>query len=216
MITQIIVLVLGTITFLTLNLIFKKSKSSKLKNNGLKLSILISVVLSFVLFFIPFENAFISFSTPQKAFHYYTTGEIKAILDGENSTMIISGEDNEDQINIFPKTKDKTKWKIGMGYNIKSVAKFNKKNVYIDIDTYSHSDDYYIYINICNVNECKIYDSCDSEFKVIENENTVSYKTYAAYIKDFDKNYTLSVNGEEIQFKTQETKTQDNDSSVCR
>lgn len=200
MVAKIVILALSTINFIFLNLIFKKSKFPKLKNKGVQISLAISIVLSIILSFVPFENAFISFSSPQESYNYYSKAEIINVIYGKNSAMIIANEKNTNQIAVIPKSKNKDKWKIGMGYNIKNVAQFSREGLFIHIDTYNNSDDYYITITISDMNKYEISDSCNSEFQIINNKNDIYFKNYAAYIKNFDKNYTLYINGEEIQF----------------
>ena len=70
MISTIITLLIGTIVFIVLSVIFSKSNSLKLKNKSILLSLVISIILTVILSFVPFENAFMSFSSPQKAFSY--------------------------------------------------------------------------------------------------------------------------------------------------
>ncbi len=199
MISTIITLIIGAIVFIVLSIIFRKSNSLKLKNKSIPLSLVISIILTVILSFVPFENAFMSFSSPQKAFSYSYDSEIKAILDGENSTMIIADDNNTDQIDIIPKTKEKDKWKIGMGYNIKSVANLKGNGFYVFIDTYDKSKDYYIYITTMNMENCEITDNCNSEFQLIPDKPNSYYKNYAAYIKNFNKNYSIFINNEEIK-----------------
>lgn len=199
MISTIVIICISISVFFILNLILKKINSIKSKNKNIQLSLAVSIILTIVLSFIPFENAFMSFSSPQKAFYYYNEGEIKAILNGEKSTMIISDDNNADQITILPKTKEKDKWKIGMGYYIKNVSNLKGNNFFVDIDTYNKSDDYYIYITTFNKPVCEITDNCNSEFYLITKDPKSYYKDYVAYIKDYNDNYSFYINGEEIK-----------------
>ncbi len=199
MISTIVTLIIGALIFIVLNTIFSKSHSFKLKNKSILLSLIVSIIFIVISSFIPFENSFITFSSLEKAFKYYNTGEIKTILDGENSTMIIADDNNADQISIIPKIKETNKWKIGMGYNIKNIASLKGNSFYVYIDTYDESNDYYIYITTINLKIHEISDTCNSEFQLIPDRSNGYYKNYAAYIKNYSDDYSIFINNEEIK-----------------
>ncbi len=191
-------LILGTLLFFIFNIIFKKTGLQKLNKNSIQISIILSVIIIAISSFLPFENAFINFSSPQKAFYYYNSEEIKAILDGENSTMIISDDNNADQITIIPKSK-KGKWKIGTGFNVETISVFMQKNINISIDKHRHSNDYYIYITTIGNIEYKVSDNCNSEFYSISDETNGYFQTYAAYIKNYNDDYSIFINDKKIK-----------------
>lgn len=199
MISSIVSLIISTIVFIVLSIIFNKSDFFKIKNKSIQLSLVISIILTVILSFIPFENAFMSFSSPQKAFSYYNDGEIKTILDGENSTMIIANDNNADQIDILPKTKEKDKWKIGNNFDINTSTKLISKNVIIYIYNYNKTNDYYVTISIMDKNIKEISDNCNSEFHIVDKNKSPIYYFYAAYIKDYNDDYSIFINSKEIK-----------------
>lgn len=202
MVMKIVYIAIGIIIFTISSVILKKSKFSFFRKNGIFISLFLSLVIIVLSLFIPFENAFVSFSSPQEAFNHWQNGEIKAVLDGENSTMIIAEDyDNSNQIAIMPKAANKTKWKIGTAYNIKNIAKLRNDNVIFYIYSYKKTNDYYIIISIIDKNVNTISDNCGSDFILVDKNQTLYYYyNYVAYIKNYNDDYMIFINNEEIKF----------------
>lgn len=168
---------------------------------------LIFVVLSFVTittltYFIPIENLFINFSTPQEVFKYSTIGNLQKVIFGENSAMIMysSGTGNDNSLQYIP--RDNEGWKIGTSYSHSQVAVASNKDYYINIENIRDTDDFYVVIHESFAkNRKEIKDNQNSQFgyREVKNVRTDTYHyIYYAYVKNIDNNYTISIQGKDI------------------
>lgn len=62
--------------------------------------------------FVPFENAFITFKSPEAAYKYVNPGtsEIELVLDGQHSSFVIGSKGDSDIVYIVPKASGG--WKV--------------------------------------------------------------------------------------------------------
>ena len=157
-------------------------KSNKIRWNKICfLAVTISIIFMIVLAFIPFENLFITFSSPEKAFHYYqgSKTKVKLVVKGKDSDLVI-GEDDDTHISHT----------YGM-YNSTSV----------DVYQYKNTNDYFVAIFDTNGGDSQITDSFNSKFSSLVQPIDVLEKTYVTYytnIQDFTDEYWVNVNGEKI------------------
>ena len=178
-----------------------KGKFRNKKAILITISIVTFVVLSFILNY-PVENFFIKFATPEEVFHYRTVGEIKKVVAGENSAMIIY-KDKERDIKPSFVTKDGDGWKIG-DYSVDQTLSYTDSDYYIFIYNIKNTSDYYVTINeVTDSDIATILDSNGSEFDYISEPITfrdakdVFYYTYVQNIKD---DYKLRIDGQVISF----------------
>jgi hypothetical protein len=66
-------------------------------------------------YLVPFENLFITFSSPESAFKYKINKDINAIIEGNDSTFIIYSNDGANSFEAFPKSKNG--WKLGTAFS---------------------------------------------------------------------------------------------------
>lgn len=202
---SLIRLLIGCIVFCCVILVLKKSKIGH-KHKPYIFSVIITVVFIIILAFIPFENLFITFLSPEKAFNYYNGGKsgIKLVVNGKDSDLVIGDNNNTDVYLIVPKTA--SGWKIGIGMNTKRILQKIHNGITIYVYQYKNTGDYFVTILDTNGGESQITDSCNSEFSSLEKTNTSLGKTFVTYyanIRDFTQQYWISINGEEITLNNQ-------------
>ncbi len=181
--------------------LFKKSHI-KPKKVSLIVALILIVVVTMVSMFIPIENTFITFSTPESAFHYTNFGEVKLTVEGEQSDFVVADYNDTDILLIIPKTD--TGWKLGLGIDTKKVTQKIESGITLYVYRYKDTDDYYIMILDTNGGESQISDSNNSKFYSLTKENSAlnkNFYTYYAYIGDFSSGYTVTVNGNSMVFE---------------
>lgn len=183
----------------------KKSKAVH-KHKPYIFSVIFAVVFITILAFIPFENLFITFNSPEKVFNYYNGGksDVNLVVNGKNSDLVIGDSNNTDVYLIVPKTA--SGWKIGIGMNTKRISQKIHNGITIYVYQYKNTGDYFITILDTNGGETRIADSCNSKFSSLEKNNTSLGKTFVMYyanIRDFTQQYWISINGEEITLNNQ-------------
>lgn len=176
----------------------KKDQISKL---FVSVSFILAILLSLLLSCAPFEDLFITFSSPEAAYHYSREGSIDAVVEGEESTMMLDFRGSETKIAIFPKSK--TGWKLGSALtdiNSRSI----RSDYFIVLYSYNRTDDYYVLVSESPMDN--IYDITDNKGTQFEkhieefDQTDIKDTTYYSYIKDYDDDYGLIINGEKINF----------------
>lgn len=191
----IIGLIIGSILFFIL-------KKSKIKKNFLCffLSFFIALISSYILYCIPIENLFVDFSSPEKAFNYLYSGNIKKTIDGESSTMILYTKNNVHSQAIIPKNNNN--WKLDIFQLNNSIAAKTVNRHIINIYNARNTDDYYITIwDSFTDHSINVTDNENSKFQYIIEENRATADKniiYYAYIKGIEKNYSITIDGEKI------------------
>lgn len=163
----------------------------------------LSVVLVVALSFLPLENLFISFDSPGKAFEYYNFGEydVELVVEGDDCDLVIGSKDNIDTYLIVPKNVDG--WKIGIGSDITEISKVFYDGIIARVFRYKNTGDYFVSVFNSAGGESDISDEYNTRFYSTERYNDTlneKYVTYYAFISEFDLQYSLNVNGEEIGF----------------
>lgn len=222
MMYELIRLVISIIILLTAYFVFKIIKKFLLKNkitNNKKSRKLVSYTkekivrkhfaakillvlffysfIAFILWYIPFENLFINFSSPEDVFKYTKQGEIDKIIYGENSCMIIYNNDNSQQTLFVRKDGDGYKIVTYMQYSKEYLVSKNYCSTHIYTlnqtgDTYSVGHLYN------NTNDVKLSDNFDTEYYLTHINGNVYY--FYGYLKDYNENYSLYINSTEAVF----------------
>ena len=183
-------------------LILRKTKP---KNTRLTYIITVAAVLLFSLIIteVPFENLFVRFSTPEKAYQYLENGMLECKTEGEKSTLVISYENNKKHTTktvILP--KDAKGWKLGTEWSSKILYSKNFDKGLIEVLKLKGSDDYYVIVfDYSSKQSVEVTDSENSEFAVTirnDDNNDPERFTYCAYVKDMKDDYKLNVDGEQI------------------
>ena len=191
-------LCIGCIVFGCIKLKFKEL----IKTRRHKIYILvIAAIFSIIFMFIPFENLFITFSSPEKVFNYCYTKKTKAklVVEGKDSDLVIGEDDDAHIYLIVPKVANG--WKIGMWTNTKLISYEMYNSISVDVYQYKNTNHYFVSILDMNGGYSQITDSFQSEFSALEQPMDVLEKTYVTYytnIQDFTDEYWINVNGEKI------------------
>ena len=191
-------LCIGCIVFGCIKLKFKEL----IKTRRHKIYILvIAAIFSIIFMFIPFENLFITFSSPEKVFNYCYTKKtkVKLVVEGKDSDLVIGEDDDAHIYLIVPKVANG--WKIGMWTNTKLISYEMYNSISVDVYQYKNTNDYFVSILDMNGGYSQITDSFQSEFSALEQPIDVLEKTYVTYytnIQDFTDEYWINVNGEKI------------------
>lgn len=193
-------LLIGCIFFLcVIYVIKKKMKISRKK--WYVFSAIVAVLLCYLLEFVPFENAIITFSSPESVYQYVTFGniDVKMVVDGKNSDLVVGGNTSHDTYLIVPKSDDG--WKVGVSANTKRIMHTLVDGIVICVYQYANTEDYYITIFNSAGGTIEITDSHDSKFVLgekFEEKLDKTYVTYYAYIQNFNQQYMININGKEI------------------
>lgn len=170
-------------------------------NHGKKriiISAVFAVLITTVIFFIPFENLFVHFKTPESAYCYFQTGTPKYTVYGKNSAIIIADDRESENISVISKADKVGSWKISLGYNTKIVSQsFHGGNSAV-VFKHKPTGDCYIFV-YANDLQSSVKDEQGTKFVEISNEST-PVKEYVAYLANFEKNYTVNVNGDVLVF----------------
>lgn len=185
---------------LVLFLLLKKDKVNKSKTK--KIIIIAVSVASFVVSaLIPFENVFITFSTPEASYKYHNQGTPVICVEGRDTDLVVGQKGNSYIYNIAPKTT--SGWKLGMGYELKNIYQSidsANKNL-INVFRYKNTNEFYIVVANIEGESLSVHDNLNSEFVLSEktdkngNANDCAYYTY---INALDNNYVLSLNDIDI------------------
>lgn len=191
-------LILSVILCISAYFLIKNSRFSS-KGRLLIIALTLIITLTTISVFIPIENTFITFSTPESAFHYTNSGEVQLIVEGKESDLVIGDKNDTDILLIIPKTDNG--WKLGLGVHTKKVIRTIESEITIYVYQYKNTDDYYIMVLDTNGGECQISDTNNSKFYSLRKENSAlnkNFYTYYAYIGNFRDRYTVTVNGNQI------------------
>lgn len=176
--------------------IYKKRKKN-ISKPIYRVALILLAVLFSIIWYGRFENLFITFSSPEAAYHYSNLDTIDAVVEGEESTMIICANNTEQRIALLPKTK--AGWKIKSRLKVK--ISIVRSDYSISICSYDNTDYYVIVTEILEPEIVNITDNYDSVFtKHVEQVASTgeSYVTYFSYIEDPNA-YQLIINGNIIQ-----------------
>ena len=186
-------LLIGVIIFLLSIFIIRRIDFKK-KTLLTRVALLLAIVICLLLNFVPFENVFVTFDSPEDAYGYYKgwLQEIELLVEGRNSDFVIT---DKSEILIIPKTKEG--WKLGIGSDIKWVMWGSSESGTISIYRYKETNDYYVQVIAWNDMVQTVEDSYNSAF-VTGGEGRTG-KVYFAALDRFDKEYKIYINGEEVE-----------------
>lgn len=163
-------------------------------------ALVVAVILTTISALIPIENALITFSSPESAYNYNNSGNVRFMVDGKKTDFVVGAKGDADVYLIIPKSSNG--WKLGMGLDTKRVFQTISNGITIYVYQYKNTDEYYITVLDTNGGSTNITDNHNSEFKCLEKSNNTigkTFYTYYAYVNNFDDQYTLTVNGNSIK-----------------
>ena len=192
---SIIRLLIGGIFLLCAIIVIKKSNAVK-KKMLVILSAIGAVVLTTALAFVPFENLFVTFHSPEAAYGYFT-GEtnIKIVVEGQQSDYVVGGSGDKNVSLIVPKTEDG--WKVGIGADTKLVSQSIQDGIVLYVYRYQNTNEYYLTVFDTNGGTSEITDCLGSEFYPVAQANAAldkEFVTYYSYLPNPDPSYWISVN----------------------
>ena len=194
----IVRIIFWIIMFGIIVLIIRKFKTIKKKD--IIFLILFTSLLCTLSSFCIIENYFIEFSTPEQAFKYIYFENVKLVIDGEKSTLII-GQEEKNKFNKLIIPKSPNGWKISRGIDTKLIRQIIRKDIVIELIQYKDSEDYYIMVLDVNDNISEITDCCNTNFSKLKSDELYSkFAIYSAYISVFNENYWIKVNGQIFNF----------------
>ena len=159
-------------------------------------AVVVFFVVSMALSMFPAENAFMSFTTPEKAARYTGIGEVVCVAEGEESGLLITKQRSGVQVQIYPK-KD-GEWQIGTGISFSQRSYAMEKGM-ITLYQYKPTGEYYISANLFGA-DVPIQDSIGSVFQTYKQDEISAehFSVYYAYIPQFDDTYTVTIDGTTI------------------
>ncbi len=196
----IIRLAIGCLFFVCSVVVIKK-----LKTNYKRLLYIVfasvSIVLIVVLYFFPFENIFVTFSSPKAAYEYYNFGDsnVALVIEGNDCGFVIDEKNDSNAYLIIPKTTDG--WKIGIGSDTKRISQTITDGITIYIYQYKNTSDCFITVLDTNGGKLNISDGYNTKFQPLEHHDDFlgkTYITYYAHIPNFNSKYSIMVNGNTI------------------
>ena len=160
-----------------------------------------SVILTTVLTFLPFENLFITFDSPKAAYAYFNPGEsnIELVVEGNACDFIVDHKNNADTYLMIPKTADG--WKIGIGARTNRVIQKVSDGIVIYVYQYKNTSDYFITIFDTNGGELTVSDALNTKFHSLKKSNDLleqRFVTYYAHIPNLNPHYRIVVNDSAI------------------
>lgn len=173
-------------------------KIKKLNQTTQIISIVVSLIFYFVISVLPIENLFITFSSSEKLFNYYSKGKYEDGVDGKDSCMIVYSSNTSGGIMFVPKTE--TGYKIP-SFNTHSTINISNINGGV-VSTYKANDtnDYYIYIVGYTDNEIdRISLDNGKELSVYkDNSGEKLYFFTYAYVENYNSGSYIMVNNQKI------------------
>ena len=195
---EIIRFIFAVIVIAICYFLIRKSKLIN-KRRWFIITTVIVIMLATILYYIPIENAFVTFSSPESALRYFNKSKIKLVINGEKSTLVVGENRGVKTHEIIPRSNDG--WKLDTRFNMKTVIKNYLDGNIIDVYQYKDSSDYYITVYNTKGGESQISDNRNSDFFSLhktEDKIDKTYYTYYTYVKDIDDQYILTINGKEV------------------
>jgi len=195
-------LIFWAVLFFVAFLIIRKSKTVQ-KRRLIIIALIGALLLGTLSQFLIIENIF-TFTSPQSAFSYISSEEIRFLVEGKETTMIISSNQDLENYTIIPKTE--RGWKLSIGIDQRKIFRKTVNLHQISVLNCKNTSDYYVSVvdvsETARQNPLSISDSKGSSFQeFIKNPNSRSV-TYMAYINDYDGSltgeYYLLINGEKV------------------
>ncbi len=197
---SVIRIIIGCVLFALMVIAIRKSKAVNTRLLYCA-AVCVSAALIHAMMFIPVENSFMSFDSPEAALRYYNPAkrDIELIVSGEECDFIVSSKGDASELMTLPKTADG--WKIGIGSNMKTAAHHFAEGISISVYQHRGSDDYFVRVFNSAGGESDLSDSCGTSFSCIKKANPVLGKEYVTYygrIDNFSSEYNVTVDGKVI------------------
>ncbi len=173
------------------------------KRRTYAVAVCLSIALMTALAFLPFENFFITFDSPESAYEYYNFGKsnIRLIVEGNDCDLVVDRKNTSDTYLIVPKTENG--WKIGIGADTRKIAETFVNGISVNVYQYRKIDAFFITILDTNGGESTVSDKYGTEFfasEEVDKTCSKTFVTYFGYLAEFDSSYNITVNGHKVKF----------------
>jgi len=187
--------IISTIVFL----IIKKLKIIRKKLN-FTLSIILFTILYLLSCLFPIENLLVNFKSPEDIFYYTRYGEVKDIVHGKNSCMILYSTGNGAYSHLFV-LKSENGYKISNNFFGTNILHTSENfEIYNVIEA---NDNYVFGITFLEGNKIDIFDSNGKKINSITEKikNTdIHAIVFYDFLENFTSEYFILVNDKKIFF----------------
>ena len=198
---SIIRIIIGLISLVSFIVVIRKHKVTY-KRMLYVISTVAALLLTTILSFLPFENLFITFGSPEEAYEYYSfrNSDIEKVIEGHNSDFVIDRKKGTIAYLIIPKNENG--WKVGVGTETKTIAEKFSDGVLVTDYRYKDSGDYLLSIISTEGEDLTVTDNFNTEFYALKRTDNYiegTFVAYYAYVPYFDSQYSVTVNGKIIE-----------------
>lgn len=188
-----ITFIIGILTAIIFALTLTTKKNSKRKNNILLGIICICLIGGKI---ISASQYSIKFDSPESAYMYMYFERNPVVIEGRETAYV------EGKSNFVVLLKEGDKWRIPE--SLLSISKCYKKlgTTEIYAKQYTTSEEYYVWATDFSGAQLEVADNRNSHFYRTVSENRIldtKRYIYRAYVNELDEEYTIIINGKEIQ-----------------
>ena len=185
-----------SILILILALVVKKKTNKKI----FAFCLLLCIAFCVSIWFIPFENLFVAFDSPEDVFDYMGNGSVVSTVEGVDSVAMITKEDNNSFSTFFALKKD-NKYKIATTSADKVLYTKHHDSLHFYIYQIKGTNDYYLLVWGTVSDEINISDSQNTDFEIMyedfSDEKKIinalgrldSIEDYSCFIGDYEINF---------------------------
>ena len=177
-------------------LLYRKVGSKRL----FLLSISLTIIFMIVVWFVPFENVFVSFDSPQAVFEYAGHGEIINTVENTDSVALITKRQNNNFSTFFV-IKNGDKYKIASFNSDFQLANKQYNSVNICLYNIKGTEDYYLRIWGVVTDELDLSDSCNTVFEPYYDQFSDMLIVNAIVTIPNINDYHCYINGDKIVFE---------------
>lgn len=137
----------------------------------------------------------VKFNSPEDAYQYIFLEKDSLVIEGKETAFIVG---NEESIIV---ERDGDGWRIPVSWMTSPKCDKQVGTINIYVIQYNLSNEYYLRISDSEGEQLEIMDNRNSKFIKDEWKDKVLNKKvidYWGYVDDLDAEYTISINGEEI------------------
>ena len=184
------------ICFLISFILVKKLSLSKKKAAFI---FIVSYIVYAVIAITPFENAFVSFESPEEAFKYSKFGKIIMVTEAEESSMV-AYQKNGKTYSSFVTYKKGGEYKLAQDWCVKKIHNKSTDSLKFSIYKIDGTSDYYLKVFGFASEKETLSDSNSKVFDLNYEIKNGNYYYYSLFAIDFSSEYKLYFNGETIVF----------------
>ena len=179
---------------ISVSVILLCKKTNTFNKKAIYFASILATCLLIVLSITPIENLFVTFSTPESAYNYITSGSktVKAVIEGEESSFVIGDHKDTDNYLIIPKVEQG--WQVALGIDTNLVYNNLSDGIVVNVYQYRDSNDYYVIVYDSNNNIQGVVDNRGSIFVAVEKQANNQHVTkYYAFVANYDTEYEVRV-----------------------